>query len=159
MVRNLRAIANSVTKVINPNFAAQLYLSTGNTIVNFRQIPGYTSMQIVCDVQPVTTGDLRQLDTLNIQGADKVIYLNGAALGINRIKKRGGDLVVFANGVFPEGNVWLVKANLEQWQGSTWCKVAVVLQDDSSAPTTNVLVTDLTDPNNEVIVPLILTGV
>lgn len=131
MVMNLRATANSVTRVINPNYPATLFISTGNTVgPDFKQVPTYDTIPIIAQVQPLSSKDLRQLDALNIQGADKSIYLNGAALGVNRIKQRGGDIIVFQEGALPEGNTYLILANLEQWQGATWAHVAVVLQDD-----------------------------
>jgi len=131
---NLNAIANGIVTAVNPNVAATLFISTGNTVdANFVQQPTYDQIAVAAQVQPLTSGDIRQLDALNIQGAQKAIYLNGAALGISRIKQRGGDLIVFADGVMPEGNTWLVLASLEQWQN--WCKVAVSLQDDIPDPT------------------------
>lgn len=133
MVRNLRAIANSVTRVINPNYDATLMISTGFAVgPDFKQVPSYNEIPIVAQVQPISSGDIRQLDAMNIQGAQKTIFLNGAALGVIRIKQRGGDLIVFPDGTLPEGNVWLILASLEQWSGSTWAKVAVILQDDYS---------------------------
>lgn len=131
---NLAAIANGAITAINPNSPATLFISTGNNVVNFKQVPNYDQIAVVAQVQPLTSSDLRLLDSLNVQGAQKAIYLNGAALGIDRIKQRGGDLIVFADGTLPEGNTWLVLASLEQWQGSTWAKVAVVLQDDIPDP-------------------------
>ena len=131
---NLNSIANSATSAVNPNFPATLFISTGYTIVNFKQVPTYTKAAISAQVQPLSSGDIRQLDALNIQGAEKAIYLDGDALAISRIKKRGGDLIVFADGTLPEGNTWLVKASIEQWQGATWAHVAVVLQDDIPDP-------------------------
>jgi hypothetical protein len=132
---NLNAIANGIVTSVNPNAAATLFISTGNTVdSNYVQQPAYDQVAVSAQVQPLTSGDIRQLDALNIQGAQKAIYINGAALGISRIKQRGGDLVVFADGVMPEGNTWLVLASLEQW-ATTWCKVAVSLQDDIPDPT------------------------
>ena len=134
MVRNLRAAANSVTRAINPNYPATLFISTGNTVgADFKQVPTYDQVPIIAQVQPVTQDDLKQLDAMNIQGADKIIFLNGASFGVLRIKQRGGDLIVFAANTLPEGDTWLVKANLEQWSSSTWAKVAVVLQDTPPA--------------------------
>jgi hypothetical protein len=130
---NLRAIANGVTSAINPNVGATLFISTGNAIVNYKQVPSYDKEPVGAQVQPLTSGDIRQLDALNVQGAQKAIYLNGVALAISRIKKLGGDLVVFPDGTLPEGNTWLVLASLEQW-GSIWAKVAVILQDDVPDP-------------------------
>jgi hypothetical protein len=129
---NLRAIANGVTRAVNPNVAATLFISTGYTLVNYVQVPTYDKAPVQAQVQPITSGDIRQLDALNVQGAQKAIYLNGAALAISRIKKLGGDLVVFPDGTLPEGNTWLVLASVEQW--ADWCKVAVVLQDDIPDP-------------------------
>lgn len=148
---NLQAIANGVITAINPNFPATLYVSTGNQVVNFKQVPTYAAFGIAAQVQPLSSGDLRQLDSLNIQGAQKAIWLNGAALGISRVKQRGGDLIVFADSTLPEGNVWLVKASLEQWGGSLWAKVAVELQDTSVIPSTAS--TDFSDPSNSQFFP------
>lgn len=156
MIRNLRATANSVTRAINPNFQATLVISTGNVIgPDFVQIPTYDETAIFAQVQPLSSKDLRQLDSLNIQGAEKAIYLNGVALGVNRIKQRGGDLVMFAPGTLPEGDNWLVLASLEQWGGGVWAKVAVVLQDVGNTG----LTADLTNTDNNVLIPALLSGI
>lgn len=155
MVGNLRATANSVTRVINPNKPATLLASAGFAIVDHVQVPAYNQAGVIAQVQPLSSGDVRQLDALNIQGANKKIFLNGTALAIDRVKQLGGDLIVFADGIIPEGTTWKILASLEQWS-LTWCMVAVILQDDII---TTGLTTDLSDPGNEVIVPAILTGV
>ncbi len=126
---NLRAVANSVTRAVNPNLSATLFISTGSTVVNFVPTPAYTQVAITAQVQPLTTGDIRLLEGLQIQGAEKAIYINGSALAIDRVKQVGGDLIVFAPGTLPEGNTWLILANLEQW-GTVWAKLACRLQDD-----------------------------
>lgn len=131
---NLRATANSVTRVVNPNVPATLFISTGYTTINFVQQPQYEQFSILAQVQPLSSKDLRLLESLNIQGAEKSIYLNGASLGISRIKQRGGDLIVFPSGTFPEGDTFKVLVQLELWGASTWSHVAVVLQDDNPAP-------------------------
>ena len=130
---NLNAVANGAVTAINQNVAATLFISTGNTVANFKQVPSYTKEAVQAQVQPLSSGDLRHLDSLNIQGAQKAVFLNGSALAINRIKQLGGDLIVFPAGTLPEGDTWLVLASLEQW-GATWCKVAVCLQDDTPDP-------------------------
>lgn len=154
---NLRAVANSQTKAINPNHPATLFISNGNQVVNFKQVAVYRQFAIVAEVQPLSSKDIRQLDALNVQGAEKSIYLNGSMLGISRIKQKGGDLIMFPDGTFPEGNLFLVLAQLELWGGGVWSHVAVVLQDDNFLA--GSLTTDLSDPDNEVIVPTILTGI
>jgi signal peptidase I len=129
---NLRALVNGATSTINPNVGATLYISTGSTTVHFKQTPTYDQSPVTAQVQPLSSGDIRQLDALNIQGAQKAVYLNGAVHTIDRVKKLGGDLIVFPDGTLPEGNVWLTLASIEQW--ANWCKVAVVLQDDLPPP-------------------------
>lgn len=157
-IGNLQNIANAAISAVNPNVTATLFASAGNTIINFKQVPAYNAATISAQVQPISSGDIRQLDSLNIQGAQKAIWINGTALAIDRVKQIGGDLIVFPDGTLPEGNTWLVLASIEQW-GATWCKVALSLQDDATAPPTGDLTTDLTDPSNNIVVPLILTGV
>lgn len=157
-IGNLNAIANAATVAVNPNVGATLFASAGHATVNFKQVPAYNQATISAQVQPLSSGDIRQLDALNIQGAQKAIWINGTALAIIRIKQLGGDLIVFPDGTLPEGNTWLVLASLEQW-AATWCKVAVSLQDDDVAPPSGGLTTDLSDPSNEVVVPAVLTGV
>src|SRR5258708_39184526 len=99
---NLRAIANSVTSAINPNIGATLFISTGYTITNFKQVPTYSKAAVSAQGQPLSSGDIRQLDGLNIQGAQKAIYLNGSALAISRITKFGGALGGCPNDTPPE---------------------------------------------------------
>ena len=130
-IGNLRVLANTTTRVINPNLSATLYVSTGYTTdASHRQQPTYAKNAILgVNVQPASSGDIRHMDALNIQGVDKVAFLNGAALAIDRVVQVGGDLLVFAPGALPEGTTWLIVASLEQWS-ATWCKVAIKLQDD-----------------------------
>lgn len=154
MVGNLRAIANSVTRVINANVGGTLFISTGNVIGDDHvQVPSYEQTPVIAQVQPLSSKDVRQIDALNIQGVEKAVYLNGTALAIVRVLQLGGDLIVLSNQ--PEGTTWKILVSLEQW-GKTWCKVGVILQDDDLSGS---LITDLTDPGNEVIVPALLTGV
>jgi hypothetical protein len=127
---NLRQLANNQTTTINPNVAATLKVSTGFTVnASHRQVPSYDSFAVVAQVQPLSTGDIRHNDALNVQGVMKAVYLNGVAEAINRIKTKGGDLLVFADGVLAEGNTWLITEVTEQW-AQTWCRVTITLQDD-----------------------------
>lgn len=129
MLGNIRALANSQTRAINPNLPAELWVSTGYTTVEYKQVPQYDQLPVFAQVQAITSGEALKMDALNIQGAEKIIFLNGIALAINRIRKLGGDLIVFAPGLVPEGTTWKIVASMEQW-GGTWAKLAVALQDD-----------------------------
>ena len=156
---NLRNVANGVTKTINANFPATLLISLPPTVVKFVPQPTYHQNGVLAQVQPLSSRDSRLLDALNIQGAEKAIYINGPMLAISRIKKFGGDLIVFPDGTLPEGNTWLVMAQLELWGSGLWSKCGVILQDDIIIPAGTTLTTDLSGPGNEVIVPAVLTGV
>lgn len=129
VIGNLNAIANSQITSVNDNVAAVLWVALPPIIVNFKQVPQYNKLPVAAQVQAMTSGDVRQLDSLNIQGAEKIIFLNGASLAIIRVQDLGGNLIVFQPGVIPEGTTWKIVASMEQW-GPTWCKVAVTLQDD-----------------------------
>jgi hypothetical protein len=129
MLGNIRAIANSQTRAINPNLPAMLWIATPPIVVNYIQTPQYDKLPVFANVQAMTSGDALKMDALNIQGAEKIIFVNGLALAINRIQKLGGDLIVFQPGLVPEGTTWKIITSMEQW-GYTWAKVAVALQDD-----------------------------
>jgi hypothetical protein len=84
---------------------------------------------VSAQIQPLGSGDLRKLDSLNIQGVNNKIYITGMLRGIQRVNKFGGDLVVF-----PDGTTYLVRSVLEDWFMDGWTSVAVVLQNQSIVP-------------------------
>lgn len=129
---NLNAVVAPVVAAITPQQPVTLYLSTGQatTAADGSRTPQYADpFEMTAAIQPMTTGDLRKAEGLNIQGVTDKIYLNGQLRGLQRINRLGGDLVVF-----PDGTTYLVKAVLEAWRfvsaGNGWCSVAVVLQND-----------------------------
>ena len=121
---DLRGIANSVSSVINPNETVSVLRSTGYTIgAGAKQIPSYaTAVTGQAQIQALSTGDIQQLDGLNIQGVIDAIYLRGALAGVIRPDGTGGDLVKRGS------ETWLVVKVLENWP--TWTKAAIVLQGD-----------------------------
>jgi len=62
------------------------------------------------------------LESQNIQGVSRAIYLYEDAQSVVRPLGKGGDLLIFDN------MTWLVTVVFETW--SDWCKVGVTLQDD-----------------------------
>ena len=122
---NLRGIANGATSAINPNIAATVRVSEGSTTnADGSRVPKFADISFRAQVQALQYNDMVHLDGLNIQGIRRAIYLNGSIDGINRINKKGGDLVKIAQG--PNAGSWLVALVLECWPD--WCKVAVTLQ-------------------------------
>lgn len=121
---NLRGIANRSIQSINPNIAIEFYRSTGYTIgAGRKQIPSYaTPVSGYGNLQALDGVDLKQLEGMNIQGKIKAIFIYGEAAGSVRPDNTGGDLIKI------DGRTWLVVKILEGWE--TWCKAAIVLQDD-----------------------------
>lgn len=128
---NVRAIANSVTKAINPNVTCNLLHSTGSTTASTgKRTPTYSKSTIIVQAQALSYEDLKQLDALNIQGVRRAIYANPDIMSVIRVQQEGGDLLVFPGGTFPEGTTWLAAHVLERWSQAGWNKIAITLQTD-----------------------------
>lgn len=84
-----------------------------------------TDLVLRGQIQPITSGDLRQLEGVNLGGVRWKIYLEGEVDGMVRPERKGGDLVVVAAG--KHQGTWLVVQVLEQFQD--WACAAIVLQN------------------------------
>ena len=123
---NLRAIANTVTRAINPNIAATIQTSIGATsAADGARTPTFSTQSAIAQVQPLSGGDLRQLDGINLSGTHCSITLTGVLNSTVRVSAKGGDLVTLADG--PSAGVWLVIQVTEQWPD--WVRVAATLQN------------------------------
>ncbi len=128
---NLNAVVAPIIGAVNPLQPASLLLSTGPgpTQPDGSRQPTYLApFPVSAQIQPISTGDLRKLDALNIQGVSQKVYINGILRGLQRINALGGDLVILDT-----GETYLVKAVLEQWAAGNimWACAAVVLQNDA----------------------------
>jgi hypothetical protein len=128
---NINQIVGPYIAAINPTQPASVLFSTGPgpTQPDGSRAPTYADpVSASAQVQPITTGDLRKLDALNIQGVSQKVYLNGTLRGLQRINSLGGDLLVLDT-----GETYLVKAVLEQWAAGNimWVCCAIVLQNDA----------------------------
>lgn len=84
-----------------------------------------TALLVSAQMQPLSAGDLRQIEGLNITGDKRAIYVNGDINGVIRVRLKGGDLVTLT-----DGSVWLVTNNLEGWDPTAgWSKALIVLQN------------------------------
>lgn len=127
---NLHAIVSGAIGAINPFVAATVRRSTGYTTdPDGSRVPTYSTFPISVQVQALTYTDITLLDSLNIQGVRRAIYLSGEVEGIVRVDREGGDLIVFPAGTLPEGNTWLAAVVLEAWPD--WRKIAITLQNGS----------------------------
>lgn len=84
-----------------------------------------TALNLIGQVQPISTRDLAQLEGINLGGVRWKIYLNGQVDAIVRPEPKGGDLIIIATG--RHQGTWLVVQVMEQWPD--WCVAAIVQQN------------------------------
>jgi len=121
---NLHQIASGVISAVNPMQQVTLRASTGYaTGADGKRTPSYgPPTPLSGQVQELSTKDLWHLESLNLAGSSRKIYLNGEVNAIVRVKREGGDLITLR-----DGTVWLTTRVLEQFP--EWVSVAVTLQD------------------------------
>lgn len=118
---NLRSIANSLTSNINPNVPGVFQVNTGfTTLPGGKRVPSFNSVDVTVQLQELSSTDLRQVDSVNIQGILRSAYLNGNFNGVNRPEQKGGDILMIGS------EKWLVVKVPELW--SDWCRVIINLQ-------------------------------
>lgn len=120
---NLNNVVSGAIGAVNPRVRCTLRISTGSTeLPDGTREPKYNFVPNVwCQIQPLSTSDLRKLDGLNLQSIGRAIYLNGNIEGVDRAALKGGDLFMQ-----PDGTEWLVTMVLEHWP--SWSKCAVTQQ-------------------------------
>ncbi len=47
----------------------------------------FSPVTVSAQIQPISTGDLRKLDALNVQGVTQKVYINGILRGLQRIAR------------------------------------------------------------------------
>lgn len=119
---NLHRIAKSAIGRINPFVDVIVRVSDGFEIgAGRKQVPKYLPDKIInIQLQPLSPGDLRHVDGMNLQGLLKSIHVNGNFYGVNRERAIGGDLIIIG------GETWLVIEPMELWPD--WCRLLVQLQ-------------------------------
>lgn len=127
---NLSGIASGVVGAVTPLQVLKASASIGYTIgPDGSQAPAYAAeTDIIGQVQALSSEDLRHLDSLNIQGERRCLYLPGSWSAVARVDGKGGDLFRFAEATGGPLRTWLVVVVLETWPD--WTRVAVTLQVD-----------------------------
>ncbi|EPF2606997.1 hypothetical protein ACSL74_004424, partial [Yersinia enterocolitica] len=107
---------------VNPFISALVRRSDGFTNGEGRkQVPKYLpDAPATIQLQPLSAGDLKHVDGLNISGLLKSIHVDGNFYGVSREKVLGGDLFIIGS------EEWLVIEPLELWPD--WCRLLVQLQ-------------------------------
>lgn len=128
---NLRALANSLTQMINPNVPITWERSTGYTQDQSTGVRSNTvsASKLIGQVQPLTTGDMQLLDGMNLQGVHQAVYLNAQSSAVIRGQLKGDDAFII------RGQIWRVIATPEAWYGCGWSKVFVTLRQTSGNST------------------------
>lgn len=123
---NLHAIVAPYVAAVNPFIIGSIMVSTGSTTAaDGTRSPTYaTTSGVSMQVQPLSGKDVAQLDSLNIQGVTRKVWVSGSVEGVNRATGKGGDLLVF------NGQTWLATIVFETWDSDgPWCSVGVTEQN------------------------------
>ena len=122
MAWNTHKLISGVIGCVNPMIEATISHATGYTTDETgKQTPIYTTATEKVQVQPLSTGEIKHLLGMNIQGVSRKIYASGTINAIIRMGGQGGDIITLA-----DGTIWLVKQVMESWPD--WSCVAVARQ-------------------------------
>ena len=124
---NPNAIAGAYIASVNPWITGSYQKSTGYaTGADGTRAPSYAAaVPLQIQQQAMTSGDLRQVSGLNLNGELRAMYCNGSIEDVDRPQTLGGDLITL-----PDASVWLVVKVLENWNSTSgWTKFCVVRQN------------------------------
>jgi len=118
---NLHQIVRGAITTVNPDVPGVLKVNSGfTTAPGGKRVQSYTDVDVMAQMQELSSTDLKQVDAINVQGILQSVYLNGNFNGINRPDQKGGDILIV------DGQKWLVVKVPELWPD--WCRVIVNLQ-------------------------------
>ncbi|HDT4930479.1 TPA: hypothetical protein QHR04_004485 [Enterobacter kobei] len=118
---NLHQIVRGAITTVNPDVPGVLKVNSGfTTAPGGKRVQSYTDVDVMAQMQELSSTDLKQVDAINVQGILQSVYLNGNFNGINRPNQKGGDILTV------DGQEWLVVKVPELWPD--WCRVIVNLQ-------------------------------
>ena len=122
---NLRAIANSLTRGINPNnTTAILAKNDGYTVAaGGIKTPKYIESTIEIQTQSIESKDLQHLNLTAQQGQYNFVYANGLISAQRRNLDKGEDLLKFKSYGENEVSTWKVTKVMESYPD--WVKVLV----------------------------------
>lgn len=127
---NLRAIANSATRGINPNIQAVLVLQSGYETdrTGRRVATPAQNVAVTIQTQALTSQERQELDGgLLQQGQFLSVYITGQLHVLRRIEAKGAEKLIFAPYGSDKPCEWLIKSVTENW--ADWCKVLIWKQN------------------------------
>lgn len=122
---NLHGLVSGVVGTVNPPTSGYIRRSTGYaTAASGKRTPAYAAAfgPVTMQVQPLSTKQIEHVDSLNLQGVFRSIYINGEVTAVDRQTQTGGDLVLF------DRSTWLVVEVTEAWTQSGWTRAIVSKQ-------------------------------
>ncbi|QHJ83904.1 MAG: hypothetical protein [Caudoviricetes sp.] len=122
---NLHKVVRGLITTVNPDITAIGRRYKGSTLGAGRKpVPEYYDDETVTlQLQPLSDGDIKHVDGLNIQGLIKSVHINGSYYSVNREMNKGGDIFII------DGKTWLVVEPMELWPD--WSRCLVCLQVDT----------------------------
>lgn len=118
---NLHQIVRGAITTVNPDVPGVLKVNSGfTTSPGGKRVQSYTDVDVIVQMQSLSSTDLKQVDAINVQGILQSAYLNGNFNGINRPEQQGGDMLIV------DGKTWLVVKVAELYPD--WCHLIVNLQ-------------------------------
>lgn len=118
---NLHQIVRGAITMVNPDVPGVLKVNSGfTTAPGGKRAQSYTDVDVIVQMQSLSSTDLKQVDAINVQGILQSAYLNGNFNGINRPEQQGGDMLIV------DGKTWLVVKVAELYPD--WCHLIVNLQ-------------------------------
>ncbi|EPG4624289.1 hypothetical protein KSS43_002572 [Citrobacter koseri] len=118
---NLHQIVRGAITTVNPDVPGVLKVNSGfTTAPGGKRVQSYTDVEVIVQMQSLSSTDLKQVDAINAQGILQSAYLNGNFNGINRPEQQGGDMLIV------DGKTWLVVKVAELYPD--WCHLIVNLQ-------------------------------
>ena len=124
---NLRELANAITQNVNANQTINWVQNTGYTTnAAGKRTPTTTTVSASAQIQGLSGSDLRHMESMNMQGVMRKVYLYGNPQGVVRVDSKGGDQLQFPEIPGGVNRNWLVSQVLETWPN--WACVIVTLQ-------------------------------
>lgn len=122
---NLYAIANSITRAVNPNNTqAILMTNMGYQIIRGgKQVAIHDSAPIEIQTQSIESDQLEHLNLINQQGQYNFVYANGLLSAQRRSLDKGEDYLIFKPYGEEQNAVWKVVKVMESYPD--WTKVLV----------------------------------
>lgn len=130
---NLHGTVRGAITSVNPDKPATFQASTGygTPDASGNVTPQYAAgVPVRCQVQPLSREDLRHVETLNLTGVFRSIFMFGNPQGIVRPNAGGGDLLTFTQFQGQGPSTWLTIKADGPWdvEYGGWSKILVVLQ-------------------------------